>query len=109
MVAGVLASLAELELELAASVAQRLVTHGGHAGNPSVARRRWMIPRRHWHGVCTLAANLHPRWRPRLASLVRPSTASWARKSKPNDAYPGRVIQPDCVHSSKRRRLKQLH
>jgi DNA invertase Pin-like site-specific DNA recombinase len=40
MVAGVLASLAELELELGASVVPQPVKLGGHADNQSAVRRR---------------------------------------------------------------------
>ena len=40
MVAGVLASLAELELELGKERGRQRGMHGGHAVSPSVARRR---------------------------------------------------------------------
>ena len=58
MVAGVLASLAELELELGnANAVQQPATLDGHAVRPSVARKLSTTPRRRWHGGCTTVAS----------------------------------------------------
>ena len=43
MVAGVLASLAELELELVANVVQQGGKRDGRGGSPSVGLRRWTV------------------------------------------------------------------
>jgi Resolvase, N terminal domain len=57
MVAGVLASLAELELEWGGSGALQRVTLVGHAGSISGDRRRWTQESPHWRDACTAAGN----------------------------------------------------
>jgi DNA invertase Pin-like site-specific DNA recombinase len=66
MVAGVLASLAELELELGRERRAAAREAVGHAGSTSGGPRRSTSRRRRWHAGCTAAAN-------RAARLPQPS------------------------------------
>jgi DNA invertase Pin-like site-specific DNA recombinase len=57
MVAGVLASLAELELELGRERRIAAREHGGRGASPSAAQRRSISPRLLWRNGCTPAAS----------------------------------------------------
>ena len=67
MVAGVLASLAELELELGRERRPPHAKHAGHAARTSDDPRHSTSPRPHWRAGCMPAANRSPRSRPRSA------------------------------------------
>jgi DNA invertase Pin-like site-specific DNA recombinase len=83
MVAGVLASLAELELELGRERRAAALKHVGHEGSTSVDRRRSTLRKRHWRSGCTQVANQSPPSLARSALAGQLCIASWLRRPAP--------------------------
>jgi DNA invertase Pin-like site-specific DNA recombinase len=71
MVAGVVASLAELELELGKGRRTAARRRDGHADSPSVARRRSIQAKLLWRSGCTQAVSQRQRLRPPSASAAQ--------------------------------------
>ena len=78
MVAGVLVSLAELELELGRERRAASGMREGHAASPLVGPRRWTSRRSHWRSGCARAVSRRAQSPKLSASAAPPSSGRWA-------------------------------